>query len=241
VTPPEPFTNIESMAAHYINEMRTIQPVGPYHLGGYCFGGVIAFEMARQLALQNEKVGILALIDSMPPNVATNSKFSLEFFHFLKTLPAWLAYSTKLGPREMFVHFTQKLASIAKKLAKRHDASNVEDKISEVFDFQHYPPDFKRFAEIHFIALTQYRPQIFPGRVTLLRTNRPRLFDFNSEKLWGKIASGGVTVKIIPGTHEKVLEDPYVGVVAEKLRENLEQGNLNDANNSVKRAMAALI
>ena len=51
----------------YIKEIQTIQPSGPYHLGGGSFGGIVAFEMAHQLRAQGMEVALLALLDSVPP------------------------------------------------------------------------------------------------------------------------------------------------------------------------------
>src|SRR3954469_25088298 len=62
------WATIEEMAANYITDLRAHQPRGPYLLGGYCFGGVVAYEMARQLEGQGEKVTLLALINCSPPN-----------------------------------------------------------------------------------------------------------------------------------------------------------------------------
>ena len=59
-----PLSTIETLAAHYVEEMRRVQPRGPYYLGGFCFGGVVAFEMARQLAERGEALAMVALIDS---------------------------------------------------------------------------------------------------------------------------------------------------------------------------------
>lgn len=55
---------VESMASHYISEMRRIQPQGPYAVGGYCFGGLVAFEMAQQLLESGEQVALLAHISA---------------------------------------------------------------------------------------------------------------------------------------------------------------------------------
>ncbi len=60
-------TSVEAMADFAIGQMRTIQPAGPYHLVGFCGGGVLAFEVARQLRSQGEEVGLLALVDSPMP------------------------------------------------------------------------------------------------------------------------------------------------------------------------------
>ena len=57
-------TRISEMAAHHIDKIRSIQPHGPYLLGGMCAGGVIAYEIARQLQCQGEKVAMVALLDA---------------------------------------------------------------------------------------------------------------------------------------------------------------------------------
>ena len=62
------FDSIGEMAAQYVRDLRVVQPRGPYYLGGYCFGGNVAYEMARQLQSQNEKVALLALLNCAPPN-----------------------------------------------------------------------------------------------------------------------------------------------------------------------------
>jgi len=59
-----PHHKVEEMAAHYISEMRTVQPTGPYALGGYCFGGIVAYEMAQQLAKIGERVNVLTLFNA---------------------------------------------------------------------------------------------------------------------------------------------------------------------------------
>src|SRR2546426_2893564 len=57
-------TTVEQMAAHYLAEIRKIQPEGPYYIGGYCFGGLTAFEMARQLRRQGQQVAVVALFSA---------------------------------------------------------------------------------------------------------------------------------------------------------------------------------
>jgi amino acid adenylation domain-containing protein len=57
-------TTVEQMAAHYLSEIRKVQPAGPYFLGGYCFGGLVAFEMARQLREQGEQAALVAMLSA---------------------------------------------------------------------------------------------------------------------------------------------------------------------------------
>ncbi len=54
-------TTIEQMAAHYLSEIRKIQSAGPYYIGGYCFGGMVAFEMAQQLRRDDDSAALVAL------------------------------------------------------------------------------------------------------------------------------------------------------------------------------------
>jgi thioesterase domain-containing protein len=62
-----PFTRIEEMAAHYIEALRQVQPSGPYFLGGWSFGGLVAFEMAQQLLRAGHQVALLAIFDTLAP------------------------------------------------------------------------------------------------------------------------------------------------------------------------------
>ena len=225
VTPPEPFTELEQMAAHYINEMRTIQPTGPYHLAGYCFGGVIAFEMARQLRSKGMKVGLLALIESTPPNLPEKNSFSPELaLHFCKSLPGWLKYNFDQNPFAILSKVANKGRNLTKKLSRRvnvsppaNESARIQERIGEIIDFSAYPADFKHFAEIHWRALDKYSPGAFDGRITLFRSQRPRLLELDPEVAWRKLAHGGVDVRIVPGTHETVLDEPYVKHLAREL------------------------
>jgi amino acid adenylation domain-containing protein len=60
--------SVEQMAAHYLCVLRTVQPEGPYRIGGYCFGGLVAFEMAQQLHRRGERAELVALFNA--PNRA---------------------------------------------------------------------------------------------------------------------------------------------------------------------------
>ncbi|NEP13419.1 MAG: alpha/beta fold hydrolase, partial [Symploca sp. SIO2C1] len=63
----EPFTRIEDIAAYNIKEIQSIQPQGPYFLGGHSFGGKVACEMAQQLQKQGQQVALLAILDTNAP------------------------------------------------------------------------------------------------------------------------------------------------------------------------------
>jgi len=64
---PARYTTVEDIAAHYLSEIRAVQPNGPYFLGGYCFGGMVAFEIAQQAQKQREAVPLLVLLALSSP------------------------------------------------------------------------------------------------------------------------------------------------------------------------------
>jgi amino acid adenylation domain-containing protein len=65
----EPLTDVREMAARYLDALRGVQPEGPYKLGGWSFGGLVAYEMAQQLTRAGQEVGLLAMIDTHTPAV----------------------------------------------------------------------------------------------------------------------------------------------------------------------------
>jgi amino acid adenylation domain-containing protein len=70
-------TRIEDMAAHYIDEIRSVRPKGPYHLGGFSLGGLVAYEMACQLLARGEEVGLVVLFDTYAGNPINESLVDL--------------------------------------------------------------------------------------------------------------------------------------------------------------------
>lgn len=76
-TSPIPEESVEETAAHYLNELRKVQPAGPYYLCGYSFGGVVAYDMARQLLEAGEAVDFLGLVDTENPAIEAR-KLSLS-------------------------------------------------------------------------------------------------------------------------------------------------------------------
>ncbi|MEN1786455.1 MAG: thioesterase domain-containing protein [Bacteroidota bacterium] len=73
-----PHTYIEEMAAYYIQEIQTVQPEGPYLLGGRCMGGNIALEMAQQLKKRGQKVLLVVMVDSPKPLLTEEEKVEYQ-------------------------------------------------------------------------------------------------------------------------------------------------------------------
>jgi amino acid adenylation domain-containing protein len=86
-----PHIRIESMAAEYLVELRRFQPTGPYLLGGFCFGGTVAYEMARQLTTAGEEIRLLAMIDPDPVGHKDNPRRTAAFPSRERSLLPWAA------------------------------------------------------------------------------------------------------------------------------------------------------
>jgi thioesterase domain-containing protein len=226
VAPPEPFSKIELMAAHYIQVMRAVQPVGPYHLGGYCFGGVVAFEMAQQLHAMGQKVDLLALLDSTPANVNESELPIAKTLHLFTSFPKRLERLFDQNFDQIGDALKRKAKKIARNMLASAETKTAKNSsrspaLEDVIDMSHYPKGYKHYAETHWKALTEYWPKIYPGRVTLFQTTHSSA-SIRPELIWKNLSGGGLEVKRISGTHEKMLEEPSVQIVAAELKKSLE-------------------
>jgi thioesterase domain-containing protein len=217
----EPHTRLEEMAAHYAEAMRGLQPEGPYLVGGWSLGGIVALEIAQQFHARGHEVGLLAILDS--------PIFS-ELFLPLE--------GRKLRPEE----FTE-VKGLARRAARRglsmnhvlqfSQADQEELMLEDVRRANLVGPDvtqarFRRWQEIvtsNYQALMGYQVRPYPGTVTLFRAtgnDLGRLPDWGPDLRWGSVA-GRLEVELIPGDHKGILREPNVRVLAERLRARLDR------------------
>ncbi|HKB56962.1 MAG TPA: amino acid adenylation domain-containing protein, partial [Lacunisphaera sp.] len=232
------FTRVEDMAAHYIQEIRTVQPHGPYYLGGYCFGGNVAFEMARQLTQQGETIALLALLDSAPSDGFYQSIpwwRPVFLFRFAVNTAYWLQDFLGQPPAERRRFVERKSRILGRKLKRmfrrRTDRPEYEDiDLEEVIDVALFPEIEIQLWKIHLRALWSYRSGPYPGRVTLFRTRgQPFLCSFDPQFGWGGLAADGVEVVNMPGAHEKIFMEPHVRTLSAKLRHCLDRAQTHAA------------
>ncbi|HEX2268956.1 MAG TPA: amino acid adenylation domain-containing protein [Pyrinomonadaceae bacterium] len=226
-------TRIEEMAAHYIKEMRTLQPEGPYYLGGSSFGGLLAFEMAQQLHAQGEKIAVLALFDTYAPGYEGPSPSGAGSLrrqgHLLLQRVNLHVVNLILLEREGKKKYVREKAKLVKGRLKgkmkafETKVRNMLRKLSRS-NGHFVPADDKPEIDIAFQALRDYVPQIYPGRVTLFRASKRSLGDKTDRDLgWGKLAAGGVEIHEIPGYHGSIVMEPRVRILAQKLEACISQ------------------
>jgi len=183
---------VEEMASRYIAEMRKVQPEGPYYIGGYSFGGLVAFEMARQLNTGGEAVAFLGLVDTYPGKPKSNA----------------VLLSTLFGlPREQQIAYvTRKITKYRRGLRRRFDALFL-------------PKPLKEARRILALAEMAYQPQTYFGNATWLRASEKALRGLdNPQDDWSAWVRGGVEILEIDGDHGSIMKEPMVSVLAEKLR-----------------------
>jgi thioesterase domain-containing protein len=224
-----PQLSIQAMASRYLEELRRVQPNGPFLLGGWSMGGVVAFEMAQQLRSFGEEVALLALIDSRAPAGESSNVPDADLLH---------AFAVDLGvqpyPSDTVVDdlsFTRQLSRILS-IAKEAGKASPEITISA----------FRRFFEVfktNLNAMRAYAPSMYAGRITIFRADgslplkrRDRVNRFfqtaaahrrgqvavDKTMGWGKWAVGGVECYEVPGNHYTIVDEPGVETLAEQIR-----------------------
>jgi thioesterase domain-containing protein len=223
----EPHTRIEDMAWDYIQEMRAVQPGGPYFLGGYCFGGLVAYEMACQLRAQGETVGLVAILEGYAPRAAEKGAeipAGRKLINFLQNLPSFFKEFLALSQNEKASLFRVRFSRMKKSLKRKAGLSveyEPEDFIAE--DITQVEPHLRQVMMNHIEAARMYRPCKYPGRIDLFRVRRLSLFRATDPLMgWGTLAAEGIEVHRIEGAHRNILQPPQVETLAIQLRACLE-------------------
>ncbi|MFZ1916797.1 MAG: amino acid adenylation domain-containing protein [Terriglobales bacterium] len=208
----------ETVAAHYVNQIRHVQPHGPYMLGGYCLGGTLALEMAQQLIRSGEAVGLVALIEIY--NIRTmrwplslhqrliNRLILNPYFHLQNLMAAEGEGKRTFFMEKLRVERARIRTSL--RLAWAHLRHRL------VVDADATPP--ASVAEIYEEAFAQYDVKPYPGELTVFLAER-HLAGFDSPLGgWGQIAQGGVQMFSLPISPRGSLVEPFVGHLAHLLR-----------------------
>jgi aspartate racemase len=218
---------IEEMATHYIQEIRAFQPEGPYLLGGLCFGGKVAFEMAQQLQAQGQEVALLVLFNTITPDaiqrISLWQRFSSHLIDLLQKGPAFAIKKTQ-----------GKITWLRNRYQKNLKNRQMEMKIKSaqtsgrVLSYQerHFP-----VAQAHLKADDIYIPQVYSGKVTLFQAEGdlipPEGYSLDPQWGWDKFAGGGLEIHVVPGTHNATFTDANIPIQAEKLRACLDKVHQN--------------
>jgi thioesterase domain-containing protein len=219
---------VESMAARYIREMQSLQPQGPYYLGGYCLGGVIAYEMAQQLVAKGHEVGLLAMFETY--NIASLEKRLPAYYaiwHVLQNIGYHAGNIASIQPEDRWKFFRRKLSTVTSRLKMAARAA-----ISRPFGrpgsrrkplYGHIP-----ITKINHAALRNYRPRPYPGQAMLFRPRR-HFAGLNHQQFgWAGLVEKGMVVHRLAVFPRGMLLEPFVQEVAETLRKLIDSTDPNE-------------
>jgi amino acid adenylation domain-containing protein len=228
----EEFKSIEEMAAAYISQLKIFQPQGPYYLSGYCFGGNIAFEMARQLQQNNDSVAFLGLMNCAAPNSSyTHFDYSLSFyFKFFQNATYWLRYMMNWESEQRRNFVIWKLRNWNRKLRSKMRLTPKEDAsvdVEDLVDLTLYPEEQKKLWSAHLRALLEYKPKQYKGKVLLFRSpGHPLFCSFDLNNGWSEYCTELSLIEI-PGAHETILKEPFVSSLAKTFCDYLQTAQRN--------------
>jgi amino acid adenylation domain-containing protein len=208
----EPLTRIEDMAATYIKALQTIQPEGPYQLGGWSIGGAIAFEMAVQLKASGQMVSILALIDSYAPIQKFKDPLLMDEAILLVD---WVKNLSGLSNKALSIS-----AEILRLLETQEQLNYVLEQAKEVGLLpkemeQKQGSSLFRVFKANSQAIARYTPQPYLGRITFFYADESMKQNQDPSLGWAALAVGSITTHNIPGNHYSIIESE---ILAQKLR-----------------------
>ena len=212
-----PLISIAEMAAHYLQEIRQLQPQGPYFLGGRSFGGVVAYEMAQQLRAQGQEVALVALLDTDP-------------IGWLKRFPPHLAQQYRARFLKLRIHrhlqnlrglrLRDKLNYLREKADyKKRKLATLRWQMSRLFHAEQetlLPDALREVEEFNYQAARNYVPAKYPGSVTFIYAQEEVSTTENIFG-WETLATGGVKVIAVPGNHQSMIKTPNVQLLAAEL------------------------
>ncbi|SAL24147.1 acetoacetyl-CoA synthetase [Caballeronia cordobensis] len=214
-TPPQ--HRVEDMAKTYVEQIRKVQPKGPYALAGFSFGGLIALEVAQQLFVAGEQTEFVCLLDTYVEE-RWLPWFAMVGFRcdYVKRLCKTLA---EMSPRERAGFAATKYAAARNKLAMRLGrVPQVQAAPGPNAAADPMPPVLRQLRNTFRTAMNNYRPRPFDGgRIVYVRASGREEDRGDPLPLWRKIARRGLTVAEVPGDHGGVIEDPGVYAAAAAL------------------------
>jgi len=225
---------IEEMATAHLEVLRSVQPEGPYQFGGWCNGGLIAYEMARQLTAQGQSVDLLVLMDSDAPAfrfqqerrlidrcvslLHLNPEKQVDWFLLYRHLRLSLYYWRQKQRAQKVPDHHQSL---------QHEQSEVPASLleaeSEALEREEEQPEAlfpgkeelrQDWLSVYEWGVAGYSPSSYSGKVTFFWTEEEPKRK-NAWRPW--IANNEVNIHIIPGNHI-TSRTRYLSVLAEHLR-----------------------
>ena len=217
-------TRVEEMASLYIEAMRTVQSEGPYFFGGWSAGGVVAFEMARQLEARGEQVALLTLIDARAPGQQEDLMEEDDV-----TVMASFGQHLGLPVERINISFDDFLSlSLDERLAYVIEEAKKADLMPSDITLSLARRLFEVF-KANVTAVGNYSPGMARCRIALIKASE-RISDLPQELAmgWDGLTENGVEILEVPGNHFTMIREPHVRFMAERLKSRIDEAIASD-------------
>ncbi|MDJ0840184.1 MAG: amino acid adenylation domain-containing protein [Acidobacteriota bacterium] len=207
---------IETMAALYVEAVKSVQSEGPYDVGGWSMGGPVAYEMARQLRANGDKVGVMAVFDAhmqAPDKPVQPLDEDTAFVNLLNEVARDQKITLPVDPKQLLT------LPAGDRLPRVIQALEDAGLLGEDFDAGRLTRIWTAFRA-NMNALTTYRPKPYGGKITYFRSEE----DFGPEDpvtVWLNQAEGGLVLRPVPGNHDTMIDQPHVRTLARMLNHAL--------------------
>jgi len=225
---------IESMAADYVTQLRTVQPHGPYHLGGMCAGGLIAYEMAQQLSRMGEPVQQVLMMDAATPQATPRpGRLAAERAERLRRLQ--LEVNQRFGANPLKYAYLawrwvgKAVNTVRWNVQTRMDKAWVSWRLGVLRKSLSAGRAWPRWLppltvrQIYNAAESGYRPNqaLSPQALILVRATQGQGADIPYREVYAESALGWqivapqLSVVDVPGGHASMLQEPWVASLAD--------------------------
>jgi amino acid adenylation domain-containing protein len=201
---------VVGMACEYVEEILRVH-AGPYYIAGYCFGGLVAYEMAQQLLAHGKQVGFLGVFDAYAPEPKFVDGLQARIDRHLNQL-------RQLGPKAKLRLSTTSFATKAQTLLWR----------TAYPMFRHTLPRssrlFQNVPQMNLQAAKRYSPKPYSGRMTVFLSGPvPAGFQLDPHEHLGGMQAADIHLRLVPGDTESMFQEPHVAVLAEELKKCLRE------------------
>jgi thioesterase domain-containing protein len=231
-------SSLEEMATAYIEEIRCIQPRGPYYVGGFCFGGLLAIEAAQQLTSAGQEVRLVILIQSMHPQ-------SMYFKPTVPHLQRWWFRATKRLSLELenlsyrgAGYFMERWRFALDRASAKSAIALGHVKVDGETDLSHMPMYYilEALANKHTKVASKYVPRSYNGDVVLFRSSKQLKGLVADEYLgWRALIHGNIDLCEIRGHQQNLLSEPNVRRLAKELSSRLVNAQREGPGNNLNR------
>jgi acyl-CoA synthetase (AMP-forming)/AMP-acid ligase II/thioesterase domain-containing protein/acyl carrier protein len=237
---PDP-VKLEDIAREHVQTILDARPEGPYIIGGWCVGGLVAYEIAQQLRMQDKEVALLVLFDTDCPKSQSENSVVAQAASLKEKLGFHMTTLRQVELSRAPAYVLERLQTFGEKFRRR--AWQVLYSLHVTMGVR-INPKLRDFEELVYFAARHYRPQPYDGRVLLLRRRlRPTEHDQDGQVDWSELLER-LAVRDIPGDHRDMFLEPYVEFTAQTLSgffEEIPAITTGESSDNDYRAKAAIL